>query len=299
MNMNNNNANKSSDENRGTNSLIHSPESHDVEKVRNVSRDDDNSEIVDKNKKVQNSEKCAIVNTVVIPTDSDILGGRGNGVNNHPGNSYFRSLVKENKVNYANTIGMFEKRKVVRQVIQKAQLKGGRFLKIDPESKTWKCISMQEAEKKTAQALREGGLTMREKFNKMNSIASCREAQTIIQKNEDEEEGREHLLLCNIAIGKMNHDTINDENVKILSRHINVLRRRMSYLDNQYNQLATKHDELISRLKGEIGARYMKKRRVSDLDDNDGLKYNDKKTKLESTSMSEKKMKSSPQEIKE
>ncbi len=42
-----------------------------------------------------------------------------------------------------------EKRKIVKEIIDKVQTKGGRFLKLDGESENWYSISTDEAERKT------------------------------------------------------------------------------------------------------------------------------------------------------
>ncbi|KAG7338311.1 hypothetical protein IV203_004709 [Nitzschia inconspicua] len=72
---------------------------------------------------------------IKIPHDHDVLSGRGNFVNYHPGNEYFRALVRDHKVDTESP---------------------GRFLKQDHSSKLWYDIGEKKALDKTRQALREG-----------------------------------------------------------------------------------------------------------------------------------------------
>ncbi len=86
----------------------------------------------------------------------DVLSGRGNNINAHPGNKYFRSLVNKLKVEYVATQksekGMFAKLIVT-------QIRGlnppGRFLKQNPDTGLWDDIGDKKAVDKTRQALRE------------------------------------------------------------------------------------------------------------------------------------------------
>eukprot|EP00551_Chaetoceros_affinis_P012587 CAMPEP_0203681996 /NCGR_PEP_ID=MMETSP0090-20130426/44394_1 /ASSEMBLY_ACC=CAM_ASM_001088 /TAXON_ID=426623 /ORGANISM="Chaetoceros affinis, Strain CCMP159" /LENGTH=288 /DNA_ID=CAMNT_0050550723 /DNA_START=26 /DNA_END=892 /DNA_ORIENTATION=+ len=238
----------------------------------------------------------------VTPTDSDILGGRGNGVNSHPGNCNFRKLIKENKEKYLKAGGTFEKRQIVREIMGVTQSEGGRFLKLNPENDKWFIISVDEAEKKTSQALREGGPTFREKL-KMNSKEPSR-TPTTIRKGKDDDtvsprsHAGDHLLIGHIEAGTVHHNTINDENVKILSRQMNNLRRKMNELKKEYNQCVENHEELMGRFLAEIDPlstsasprTYTNKRQLSDSDtssdgsdvhDDGSLKQYDKKMKYD------------------
>jgi hypothetical protein len=91
------------------------------------------------------------------PHDHDVLSGRGNFVNYHPGNEYFRSLVRKWKLEYVKCPkpqkGKFSK--VIYDEIR-ARNPPGRFLKQDASSKDWYDIGEKKALDKTRQALREG-----------------------------------------------------------------------------------------------------------------------------------------------
>lgn len=92
----------------------------------------------------------------ISPQVNDVLTGRGNGVNNHPGNVQFRSFVASVKNKYL-TGAVPVKREVTKHVISliKSQNPPGRFLKQNPLTEVWEEVDYDHAFKKTCQALRE------------------------------------------------------------------------------------------------------------------------------------------------
>jgi len=93
------------------------------------------------------------------PLRNDVISGRGNGANLHPGNVYFRSLVATHKASYLAATAR-EKKEIKRQIVYHIQnvsdtrSTAGRFL-TKKATGLWKCVSEKEALKKTGQALRE------------------------------------------------------------------------------------------------------------------------------------------------
>uniref|UniRef100_A0A7S2EFM5 DUF6824 domain-containing protein n=1 Tax=Ditylum brightwellii TaxID=49249 RepID=A0A7S2EFM5_9STRA len=87
----------------------------------------------------------------------DVLCGRGNFVNNHAGNEYFRDLVKYHKVAYV-ACDKGEKGKFSRLIVHEIRSLNppGRFLKQDNATNLWFDIGDKKAIDKTRQALREG-----------------------------------------------------------------------------------------------------------------------------------------------
>jgi hypothetical protein len=59
----------------------------------------------------------------------DVLLGRGTGPNEHQGNRFFRSLVKQKKEEYTSCTGRSGKDRIVTEVIHAVWASGGRFLK--------------------------------------------------------------------------------------------------------------------------------------------------------------------------
>jgi len=89
------------------------------------------------------------------PDDSDVLSGRGNFVNYHPGNLMFRELVQQHKFAY---VACPKPQKSGFAELIVAELRGleARFLSRDEKTKLWYDIGDKKALMKTRQALREG-----------------------------------------------------------------------------------------------------------------------------------------------
>jgi hypothetical protein len=88
------------------------------------------------------------------PHPHDVLAGRGNNINNHPGNQYFRILVKHLKNEYVVTPKSdkpFFAKLILKQI--RSLDPPGRFLKRNKEF--WEDIGQRKALDKTRQALRE------------------------------------------------------------------------------------------------------------------------------------------------
>ena len=103
---------------------------------------------------------------VVIPHHHDILSGKGNNVNNQPGNRFFRSLVKAVRIEYVDT------KKIEKPLFAPTLVKlirslnpPGRFLKQDDDTKRYTEIGDKAAIAKTSQALREGAPAIKKKID--------------------------------------------------------------------------------------------------------------------------------------
>ena len=94
---------------------------------------------------------------IITPHDHDVLSGRGNSVNHHPGNEYFRSLVRHHKLAYVRCPKP-QKEQFSKLIVSTVRDREppGRFLKQNPTTKLWYNIGTQKALDKTRQALREG-----------------------------------------------------------------------------------------------------------------------------------------------
>ena len=91
------------------------------------------------------------------PHEHDVLSGRGNFVNYHEGNEYYRILVRKYKLEYVRCPKP-QKGNFSRTIVDaiKARNPPGRFLKQDATTKLWYDIGDKKALDKTRQALREG-----------------------------------------------------------------------------------------------------------------------------------------------
>eukprot|EP00978_Attheya_sp_CCMP212_P031420 scaffold118656_cov49-Attheya_sp.AAC.2 len=91
------------------------------------------------------------------PHQNDILSGRGNRSNYHPGNEYFVALVKQYRKEYLMR-SKKAKVKLAQNLIDEIAMLDppGRFLKQHPESQRWYEISHKKIMDKTRQCLRDG-----------------------------------------------------------------------------------------------------------------------------------------------
>lgn len=98
---------------------------------------------------------------VVVPTEKDILLGRGRRANKNPGNVHFRQIIAKHRHAYLNfTIGVRKgKTEMAEQIVNELHSQGVRFLR--KEMGQWMVVPVVEARRKTSQALREG-LNVRE-----------------------------------------------------------------------------------------------------------------------------------------
>mmetsp|Transcript_21963 Transcript_21963/g.35929 ORF Transcript_21963/g.35929 Transcript_21963/m.35929 type:complete len:422 (-) Transcript_21963:103-1368(-) len=91
----------------------------------------------------------------------DVLNGRGQGVQRHPGNVKYRTLVFVNKTLYAKC-PRNDKIKISRGIVAAVRKSGGRFLDLDERTNIYTDIGDKKATEKTSQALREGQTKIRQ-----------------------------------------------------------------------------------------------------------------------------------------
>jgi hypothetical protein len=87
----------------------------------------------------------------IIPTDADVLFGRGAGVNAHAGNRRFLTLVRANAAHYQAT-ERTQKRRLAQSLVRSVQRSGGRFLQRNCAGQ-WVEATEQNAVKKTQASL--------------------------------------------------------------------------------------------------------------------------------------------------
>lgn len=108
------------------------------------------------------------VQLIESPHKNDVLCGRGGGINNHPGNVNYRSIVHIYKNDYNLATNKQVKSEIARTVIKKVrELKPpGRFL--EKNNLVYQVVSEEQAMKKTSQALREGAPIIRARAGQGN-----------------------------------------------------------------------------------------------------------------------------------
>lgn len=97
---------------------------------------------------------------IASPSNKDVLCGRGGETNHHPGNVFFRTCVKACQVDYIEAKRR-DKPFIAQRIVLMVRKVGGRFLKRDSETTTWKEITTTKSREKTSQALREGAPDLR------------------------------------------------------------------------------------------------------------------------------------------
>mmetsp|Transcript_13474 Transcript_13474/g.25762 ORF Transcript_13474/g.25762 Transcript_13474/m.25762 type:complete len:159 (-) Transcript_13474:119-595(-) len=114
---------------------------------------------------------------VKIPHDSDVLSGRGGGVNGHPGNKRYRSLVASVKAEYLSPrTRKIQKSHIAANIvcmIRQQSEPPGRFLKMDTSTGMWHEIGDKSAFRKTGQALRENSSEYRTCWKNMLAEAEA------------------------------------------------------------------------------------------------------------------------------
>ena len=96
--------------------------------------------------------------TITDPNKNDVLCGRGKGINNHPGNVQFRSIIQSKQSEYKVQNTPAGKASIVAGILNtiRVQYPSGRFLQQDKNKGLWFEIGDAKAYTKTGQGLREG-----------------------------------------------------------------------------------------------------------------------------------------------
>ncbi len=107
--------------------------------------------------KEQNKSGDDIDYVIVSKGKNDVLTGRGNSINLHPGNERFRCLIQKRKETYQNLKTRPQKKRFSERIIDEVQLYGGQFLKRLPGSldEIWILQDRNKAREKVSQALRD------------------------------------------------------------------------------------------------------------------------------------------------
>ena len=99
----------------------------------------------------------------IVPTNNDVLNGRGKSTYAWQGNVHYRDLIQHYKLDYI-VATPDEQKNIARCIITTIRGLTGRFLEIDKGSGTWCDIGDEKALFKVRQALREGAPELREQL---------------------------------------------------------------------------------------------------------------------------------------
>lgn len=126
----------------------------------------------------------------IIPTDNDVLCGRGVNIAAHPGNERFRTLITtRSDAKYCETYTATEKRAVAEEIVRHINNLDppGRFLKREGRGQVtrglngpWEELTHREAVKKATQALRDCNRQDRETY--AQGVAAPEDVQAVAQE---------------------------------------------------------------------------------------------------------------------
>jgi len=90
------------------------------------------------------------------PSQNDVLFGRGKGIMDHPGNQFFRELIRNHKRDFIAS-SYHERKRFPQMIVDKVKTGNPprRILKKDVKTELWYDVSLKEALAKTRQTLRE------------------------------------------------------------------------------------------------------------------------------------------------
>mmetsp|Transcript_15348 Transcript_15348/g.24875 ORF Transcript_15348/g.24875 Transcript_15348/m.24875 type:complete len:256 (-) Transcript_15348:82-849(-) len=90
-----------------------------------------------------------------VPTEKDIVGGRGNAYSNRPGNTIFTSIIKQHLPRYINTPKRNGRSLIVASILEEILEAGCRFVKKDRKTQQWYEMTREQAHDKTSHAIRD------------------------------------------------------------------------------------------------------------------------------------------------
>lgn len=101
--------------------------------------------------------------TIAVPTDHDVLCGRGKGPRMHPGNAFYYRLLRETYPEYKSArTGV--KALLIKKIVSLVREQNGRFLERQKVGNTWvySNIGEERALMKTSQAMRDTRTTVKQ-----------------------------------------------------------------------------------------------------------------------------------------
>merc|ERR1712232_190373 len=130
---------------------------------------------------------------ITSPDHTDVLLGRGAGVNKHPGNKYFRDIVKQYQDDYLVAKNNYEKYLTSMEILKSIRNLNppGRFVLQDSSSRLWNDVGDDRARRKISQALRENATELRKSFESDDSEKSntaCNDDVKLTRNNDKQDD---------------------------------------------------------------------------------------------------------------
>lgn len=209
---------------------ISNPPQDKLERIRRSSFGSQAQEDMFRRKKGQGLK--TVFNDDIRPQQNDVLSGRIPGVPTHPGNDYYRHLVKLNKVNYI-TSSSSEKKNIISFIMNKILNKRppGRFLKASSEDRKiiYTVMSAAEVKRKIGQALRENAPRLRKEI-----MQRAKSAKTAVDKRHS----LSYNLMKSSSIPSHQHPALN-RNLQYDMRKVFLLKDTATKKEAQTQNTAT------------------------------------------------------------
>merc|ERR1712038_763112 len=188
---------------------------------------------------------------IVKPMDDDILSGRGAGVNLHPGNQFFRSIIQQNKQSYIEG-DPGEKKRIIKKIVETVT-KHGRFLKQDPKTELWQPITIDEVRKKTGQALRENAPAIKKQRNEIKEkMKLVHQLKAVLPNYLQSRNERESISLRSKSppqtTSSYSSPLLGANTANLLWTRMNMLQEKQEQLKRKQRELEDEHNELMQYL---------------------------------------------------
>lgn len=134
----------------------------------------------------------------IVPTDTDVLLGKGTPINRHAGNVAFRELIRQHHERY-DTTPEGSKHLVAKEIVDNLLNQGWRFLLWQLSSKVWEEVPIRRAYLKAQQTLRDGAPERRQR-----------------RQEQEREKFDEEIAWLDQALGREeDHDSNDDDEVRL------------------------------------------------------------------------------------
>mmetsp|Transcript_9147 Transcript_9147/g.14201 ORF Transcript_9147/g.14201 Transcript_9147/m.14201 type:complete len:270 (-) Transcript_9147:249-1058(-) len=135
---------------------------HVPEAVKNITNDD-------RNLQEKTEDTIKILPPGYVPTDFDVICGKGLRVKRHPGNIRFRTTIRKYMPEFQNARSKLEKGVIYSNIMDYMQKDGG-FVKQDKATQRWYEVSENVAREKIGQGFRDLSLIVKREMEKLNKV---------------------------------------------------------------------------------------------------------------------------------
>ena len=113
-----------------------------IERRRSQDKQVDGGSICTKNDTIITTSE---IDNIVVPTEKDVLFGRGREFQSHQGNLVLERVIERHAMEYSCASTSFSKTCIVAGIVQRVKDDGGRFIRSDKVTKGWSIVDDSEA----------------------------------------------------------------------------------------------------------------------------------------------------------